>query len=390
MPTDVRLAQPFGLRTPTARCHWDEAGGSTLADCLQLEPAIEIADYQRPDYADTAEGVHLLAATGRDQLHVTDLRHMPGFGRAAASARLTGLHQWITISVREADLAALGTGARQVSSLWLSAIIALREEAIQAESSRWLWLLSLDDSQRVELRPDGRIHAEEVPTGLNRLIDLVQREMSLHFRASAFDLLFNEEFDWEDAPATILSEFVAPLREVTSPALAEDSLAIVGLGPRLTNLASSVARHVGMSPWQATLFGAHLSTPLSFEAWLLRRVAQRKPEDGPRFAIEFDGAPLLLPRRELSDPADAEETTEASRESPGSRRSGSGARGSRRRQRRTGPGRSRAPRPRRGDDISARKVIFVVLWVVVVAIAGHLLVDQSTEQAREAQEYGNP
>ncbi len=390
MPTDVRLAHPFGLRTPTARCHWDEDSGSTLADCLQLEPAIDIADYRLPAYANTAEGVHLLAATGRDQLHVTDLRYMPESDRAAASARFTGLQQWVSVSVRQADLAALGTGARQVSSLWMSAIITLREEALQSQRSQWLWLLSLDDSQRVELRPDGRIYAEEVPTGLNRLVDLVQKEMNLHFRASAFDLLFNENFDWEDAPAKILSDFVAPLRDVTSPALTDHSLAIVGLGPRLTNLASSIAGHVGMRPWRATLFGAHLSTPLSFEAWLLRRAAQRKPDDGPNFIIEFDGAPLLLPRRELPDPAEPAEPEAGAPETAETQPPRSSRSESRQRPRTAWQGRRRAPRPRRRDDISARKIIFVVLWVAAVAIAGHFLVDQSTEQTREAQEYGAP
>ncbi len=398
--------QPFGLRTPTGHCrlnHTEDFREGADRARVDVGPAIELSQFSEDSYRQEAHGRHLLAATGRDQLHVTDLRPSPPQGFVTATARLTGFHQWLTVTAHRNEVLTLGAGAERVSSLWLTAIVALREETMASDRPQWLWLLGLDDSQRVQLEPDGRIYIEEVPTGLNRLIDLVQKEMGLHFRSSAFDLLFNEDFDWRDAPPNILTEFLHPLRAKTESHAAQHSLAVVGLGPRLGELCNMIAHGVGMVPWSPRISAGARSNPQNFETWLLREAAEREVE-GLQLTAAFAGAPLFLPAPgealgEIARPApeDSSRAGTASETATGQpseqeAADASGERPSHRRRRRSSKLWRHHPRTMgrpRADDSSIRKVIFVLFWVLAVGFAGHVLVEQGTEHAREQQEYGS-
>ncbi len=411
MTSDLLSFTPFGLRTPTSHCRWDR-GEEEASAHLTIDGVAGLETYQKGDLRAQAAGRHILAATGRDRLHLTDLRHIPAPGFAAATARLTGFHQWLTVTAQRADVKALGSGAEQTSSLWLSAVVSLREQTLNSGEQQWIWLLGLDDSQRVQLQPDGRVYLEEVPTGLNRLIDLVQKEMSLHFRSSAFDLLFNEDFDWEDAPAGILAEFVEPLKRVTTHHALGHVLAVVGLGPRLAKVAASIARHVGMVPWSPPPDGsfAPKTASCAVESWLLRETAEREALD-QRLTAGFDGAPLLLPAPEgreagvdsaapFAAPSAGAELLLAVDAAPAAMPGEEGSGGQVQRRGQPAPHQRRRrswlrhhagkPRRARADESSLRKIVFVVVWVLAVTFAGHLLVEQSAESERARQAQGGP
>ncbi|WP_221030715.1 hypothetical protein [Actomonas aquatica] len=381
-----RLA--LGLHTPTTRCYLsDEAIDPALGrGPLRLEPAPPpVSDPSAPAPTTVPADCPLLVDTGRDRLTLSDLRRTSSTTMSVASARLTGFGEWLNCVAPSADVDAMRAGAAHASPLWLATAISLRQQAMDAGRPIWLWALGLDDSQLVKLCPDGRVHLEEVPTGINRLIDLVQRDLDLHFRSSAFDLMFNEDFDWTEFPSTILDDLVAPLRMSLGHHTDGQVLAILGLGPRLGPLTAQIARVVNMITWAPPIAAPGTHHPASLDSWILQQIAA--PTDGPALIhTTYDGAPLLLPYPEPEGASTSTaESSSSTAERPDSTAAGTTPP---RRRRRRGVRRwvrhhsSKVSSPR-ADESQLRKTLFVVLYVVVVAIAGHLIVDQLTEQARE-------
>lgn len=386
MTLEETAFQPIALRSPTAHGVLREPGGaeSGVANpVFEWHPTVEVAGFGSSETARMSRDMTVLGSTGRDKLQVFDLRKTPPRGIVHASARLTGNRMWLSAAAQSADVEALGGRRQRVLSLWLAAAMAMRERAIATGETKHLWLVGLDDTQLVEARPDGWVSIEEVATGINRLVDLVQKEMMLHFRSSAFDLLFNEDFEWDHAPDTIINSFASPLKTALKTRSAGQELAVAGLGPRLHALANRIASAVCMTPWQApTAWGGVDPDGPSFEAWLMQQAAPREGLPN-RVTALFGGAPLLLPRPATdsapsteTEPTPAAEATDAPR-TP------------RKRSRRFRGGwlrhHGRRTRSEANSESSLRKILFVIGWVAAVVLAGHLIVEQATERARMQQ-----
>ena len=390
MTSEQTTFKPMALRTATAHGVLNERPGSdgvSSEPSCEWRPTVDVATFGTAEAARASRDMPVLGATGRDKLQLSDLRRSPQRGLKQASARLTGNRMWLTVSAQASDVEALGGRGQDVSSLWLAAAVATRERAIETGETKHLWLVGLDDTQLLEAKADGWITLEEVATGINRLVDLVQKEMVLHFRSSAFDLLFNEDFEWDQAPEEIIEHFVAPLKTVLRERSMGQELAVVGLGPRLSVLAEIVAKVAGMTPWQAPVeWGGPRAHGASFESWLLQRVA---PRDGlpTNTTAVFGGAPLLLPRPISDSEMSAEEQPETT---PAPADDAPASPPSPRKRRRWFRGgllrhHGRRTRSERTSESSLRKILFVIGWVAAVALAGHLIVEQATEQARMQQ-----
>ena len=396
MTSENIILKPIALRSPTANGVLKVPSGEEevgVNPTFDWRPTMEIAAFMNAQSARNERDVIVLGSSGRDQLTLTDLRKSPQKGIKQASVRLTGNRMWLNVSAQATDVDALGGRRSEVLSLWLAAAVATREHAMESGETKHLWLVGLDDTQLLEARPDGFLILQEVATGLNRLVDLVQKEMSLHFRSSAFDLLFNEDFEWDQAPEEIIANFVSQLNTALGERSRGEELAVVGLGPRLGPLTQTIARAAGMAPWRS-LAGWDPSNPqfASLESWLMQRIAPSDDQTVPITAA-FGGAPLLLPRpgseaesETTSQPqttpqpeAGADAAAEPAGEGPSPRK----------RRRRFGRGwlrhHSRPSRSEAGTESNLRKILFVVVWVVAVALAGHLFVEQSTERARMQQ-----